>query len=71
MEEENTPLATVINRIAIGISFGAGLIALFFTIWALVSGLVQPAIGTMVFQCMAWMASVFLLMVVVIKKREI
>jgi len=67
MEEENF----VFKRIAVGISAGAGLLALFFSVWALVANSVQPVIGNVVFQCISWMSSVFLVIVVVLRAERI
>lgn len=55
-----TPLSTVLNRIATGIVFGATLISMFFTIWAIIVQGGGPAIGVLVFQIIALIASIFL-----------
>lgn len=63
-----TPLSLVLKRIATGVTFGAILISIFFSIWALVVHLGGPVIGVLIFQCIALFASIFLSMKLIFEK---
>lgn len=54
------PLPIVKTRIATGITCGGLLISIFFSIWALIQHKAGPVIGVLVFQIIAFAASVYL-----------
>jgi hypothetical protein len=66
-----TPLPLVKTRIATGITCGGLLISIFFSIWALVQHKGGPVIGVLVFQVIAFAASVYLSAKLIFEKNKV
>jgi len=65
-----TPLSLVVKRIATGVTCGALLISIFFSIWALTRHGGGPVIGCLIFQTFAFVTSVFLSVKLIFEKYK-
>lgn len=65
-----TPLPLVLNRIATGVTFGAIVISIFFSIWGLVQYGSGPVVGIFVFQVIALLSGGYLSARVIFEKYK-